>query len=139
MPPVVCTGFDITHALQRYLEVGHNIDVVQPFNEAWDSSADTEESPDDYLSDSNRVLLELDRETAFLESLQEHFSRIRDAAPAEDRTVLEIPYSFEKRLPDNWHTRLFVPTGAYPRAQYKAAAVKPPFERDLKAIESFVE
>lgn len=47
--------------------------------------------------------------------------------------------AFEKRLPDNWHTRLFVPTGAYPRAQYKAAAVKPPFERDLKVIESFIE
>ncbi|RDX42992.1 hypothetical protein OH76DRAFT_1488189 [Lentinus brumalis] len=85
MPPLVCTGFDITHALQRYLEVGHNIDVVQAFNEAWES-ADTEESPDDSISDSNRVLYELDRETAFLESLQEHFSRIRCNGHAATRT-----------------------------------------------------
>ncbi|TFK86146.1 hypothetical protein K466DRAFT_587497 [Polyporus arcularius HHB13444] len=81
----------------------------------------------------------LDRETALVESLQEHFERIVENAPAEDKEVLEIPYSYDKRLPDNWHTFLIVPTGAYAVAQYKARAVKTPSENDVKAIESFIE
>ncbi len=90
MPPaVVCTGFDITHALRRYLEVGHNIDVVQLLNEAL---AGTEEDPKDYVSATDAVMHALDRETALVESLQEHFERIIENAPAEDKEVLEIPY-----------------------------------------------
>lgn len=89
VPAVVCTGFDITPALQHYFQVGHKIDVVQLLNEAL---AGEEDDMDLYDNDTDRNLYALDRETALVLSLQEHLRRIREDAPAEDREVLEIPY-----------------------------------------------
>ncbi|KAI0699522.1 hypothetical protein C8T65DRAFT_792764 [Cerioporus squamosus] len=117
-------------------ELGHNIDVVRLSNEAF---AVDEESTHESDSEIDKILHELDRETAMVLSLQRHFRRIREDAPADDIEVLEIPYSFERRLPDNWHTRLFIPTGAYTREQCKSGALKTPPEEDVEVIESFIE
>ncbi|RDX50740.1 hypothetical protein OH76DRAFT_1348274 [Lentinus brumalis] len=136
VPAVVCTGFDITPALQHYFQVGHKIDVVQLLNEAL---AGEEDDLDLYDNDADKNLYALDRETALVLSLQEHLRRVREDAPVEDREVLEIPYSYEKRFPDNYHTRLFVPTGAYARELDKSGALATPPEEDVKAIKSFIE
>ncbi len=47
--------------------------------------------------------------------------------------------AYEKRFPDNYHTRLFVPTGAYARELDKSGALATPPEADVKAIKSFIE
>ena len=85
MRPVVCTGFDITDALRKYLEDGYN-KVLRPVSE---SDPGIDEVPDDF----DPELAELtDRASAVVAS-REHFCRVRKNAPAGDRKLLEIPYS----------------------------------------------
>ncbi|KAI0697205.1 hypothetical protein C8T65DRAFT_662530 [Cerioporus squamosus] len=129
VPPVLCTGFDITDALRRYLEDGHGIDLA--FS---DSSSDEEDLV-------NQEVAKLDREGILVNSYRQYFGGIRRTAPAEDRKLLEIPYTFDKRYPGDprWHTRLYIPTGAYPRESYTSGALATPPERDLEVIKKFME
>lgn len=87
VPPVLCTGFDITEALWRYLEVGHDIPLVVA-----DPPADEEDRIDE-------VIAALDRETILMMSFRQHFGLIRRTAPAEDRKLLEIPYGEPSKWP----------------------------------------
>ena len=155
MRPVVCTGFDITDALRKYLEDGHNIDPQPVYVSLPDIDPDSDESGDDpELSE------QMTRRT-FVYSCRAHFCRLRMNAPAEDRKLLEIPYcesfvpsrfdaqvlrlthptAFDKRFPPDhsWHPRLFVPTGAYTLEQYRSGALASSQEEDVKAMQSFIE
>ncbi|RDX45937.1 hypothetical protein OH76DRAFT_916430 [Lentinus brumalis] len=131
VPPVLCTGFDITEALWRYLEVGHDIPLVVA-----DPPADEEDRIDE-------VIAALDRETILMMSFRQHFGLIRRTAPAEDRKLLEIPYVFQKQLryPEDskWYTRLFIPTGAYSGECYTSGALATPPQHDLRIIRSWIE
>ena len=82
----MCTGFDITDALRKYLEDGHNIDPQPVYVSLPDIDPDSDESGDDpELSE------QMTRRT-FVYSCRAHFCRLRMNAPAEDRKLLEIPY-----------------------------------------------
>ncbi|KAI0711000.1 hypothetical protein C8Q76DRAFT_566472, partial [Earliella scabrosa] len=137
---IVCTGFDVTEALRNYLTIGHNIDVDKDHRAPLVPPDELLNEPD---SKYDPRLAELERETSILEDCQRYFRKIRAGPPAEDRKVLEIPYSYERRpsLKDDWHTRLVIPTGAYPREQYKSAsgALKTAPEEDVRAIQAFIE
>ena len=87
MRPVVCTGFDITDALRKYLESGHNIDLKPVFISI--PGIDELEEPEEFLDDPE--LLEATERAAFVGSLRRHFCRLRKNASAEDRKLLEIP------------------------------------------------
>ncbi|KAI0697208.1 hypothetical protein C8T65DRAFT_755562 [Cerioporus squamosus] len=128
VPPVLCTGFDITDALRRYLEDGHGIDLAFP-----DSSSDEEDLV-------NQEVAKLDREGILVDSYRQYFGGIRRTAPAEDRKLLEIPYSESQAAAwFLWHMRLYIPTGAYPRESYMSGVLATPPECDLEVIKKFIE
>ena len=81
----MCTGFDITDVLQKYLEDGHNI-TLRPVSE---SDPGIDEVPDDF----DPELAELTDRASAVVACREHFCRVRKNAPAGDRKLLEIPYS----------------------------------------------
>ena len=87
MRPVVFSGFDVTDALWKYLEVGHNIDPrpVYKFIPGFEDCLDE--------GDDDPELAEMTRRTEFAQSCVDHFRRVRRTAPAEDRKLLEIPFS----------------------------------------------
>ena len=162
MRPVVCTGFDITDPLQKYLEVGHNIDLT-PVSRSDPEIEEAEAEDDD--EDAQAVSPEfaaLTDKVAFVGSCRTHFCRLRKGAPEEDRKLLEIPYcessvpprsvirvwilgltrptDLDKQFPEtSWQRRLFIPTGAHTRDRYISGALNTPSEQDLKAIQSFIE
>ena len=162
MRPVVCTGFDITDALQKYLEVGHNIDLT-PVSRSDPEIEEAEAQDDD--EDAQAVSPEfaaLTDRVAFVGSCRTHFCRLRKRAPAEDRKLLEIPYckfavsshsvirvwilgltrplDLDKQFPKtSWKRRLFIPTGAHTRDRYISGALNAPSKEDLKVIQSFIE
>ena len=85
--PVVLSGFDVTDALWKYLEVGHNIDPrpVYKFIPGFEGRLDEE--------DDDPELAEMTRRVEFAQSCVDHFRRVRRNAPTEDRKLLEIPFS----------------------------------------------
>ena len=87
MRPVVFSGFDVTDALWKYLEVGHNIDPrpVYKFIPGFEDCLDE--------GDDDPELAEMTRRAQYAQSCVDHFRRVRRTAPTEDRKLLEIPFS----------------------------------------------
>ena len=88
MRHVVFSGFDVTDALWNYLDVGHNIDPrpVYKFN-----IPGFEDCLDE--GDDDPELAEMTRRAQYAQSCVDHFRCVRRTAPAEDRKLLEIPFS----------------------------------------------
>ena len=84
MRPVVLSGFDVTDALWKYLEVGHNIDPrpVYKFIPGFEGRLDEE--------DDDPELAEMSDRADFVQSCVDHFCRIRRKASTEDRKLLEM-------------------------------------------------
>lgn len=89
MPRIICTGYEITDALRKYLEVGHGVD--------FDKDLATDSEDDDELDEINSNVdpqkLAMQREAEIVMSYQGYFRSIRNSAPPEIRKTLEIPYS----------------------------------------------
>ncbi|TBU31444.1 hypothetical protein BD311DRAFT_863385 [Dichomitus squalens] len=136
MPPIVCTGYELTDALRRYLEVGHGVDFDEEIATAIEED---KELRGDAYDEADEVALAPQRAMGVVWSCQQHFSRVREGAPAEDRKVLEIPYSYGKWAEDHRKVYLFVPTGAYFNEDGTSGVLKTPREKDLKAIQAFID
>ena len=96
-PRIVCTGYELTEPLRRYLEVGHGMD---PSGDLFISLGDDDHDEEDYDDDGDygedgkmdEKGLAAQREAELVSSCQICFSLVRQVAPAEVRKALEIPY-----------------------------------------------
>ncbi|KAF9808698.1 hypothetical protein IEO21_07785 [Rhodonia placenta] len=135
MPRIICTGYEITDALRKYLEVGHGVD--------FDKDLATDSEDDDELDEINSNVdpqkLAMQREAEIVMSYQGYFRSIRNSAPPEIRKTLEIPYSYNKYVEHGHRVYMFMPTGAYTLEHYRSGALKSPPEEDRKVIQSFIE
>ncbi|TBU42343.1 hypothetical protein BD309DRAFT_1036940 [Dichomitus squalens] len=145
-PSILCTGYELTDALRRYLEVGHGRNYAEELSIAIAEDATLGEID----RDVDPQVLASDREVSFVMSYQQDFSIVRRAAPAEIRMALEIPHS--EYLPSSFlqhistpscaqcmttekpapgpNVFLFISTGAYTREQYDSGALSSPSEAD---------
>ncbi|KZT20840.1 hypothetical protein NEOLEDRAFT_1074704 [Neolentinus lepideus HHB14362 ss-1] len=137
MPRVICTGYEITNALQKYLEVGHGVDFDKVLSVFLEDDCDLDE--DDSDSDVDEKALAIQREAAVVMTYRDYFRNIRRSAPAEVRKALEIPYTFDKWDGHGLRVYMFIPTGAYTREYYKSGALRSPPEEDLKVIQTFID
>ncbi|TBU31441.1 hypothetical protein BD311DRAFT_689048 [Dichomitus squalens] len=136
MPPIVCTGYELTDALRRYLEVGHGVDFDKV--KAVTIEQDKELCGDEY-NEADEEALAPEREAVVVDSFQKYFSRVRRGAPAEVRKALEIPYSYSKWIDGAPKIYMFVPTGAYIREGRTSGVLKTPRDEDLKVIQAFID
>ncbi|EJF64668.1 hypothetical protein DICSQDRAFT_14731, partial [Dichomitus squalens LYAD-421 SS1] len=132
----LCTGYELTDALRRYLEVGHGRNHAEELSNAIAEDA----TLGGIDCDVYPQVLASDREVSFVMSYQQDFSIVRRAAPAEIRKALEIPHMYDNGQPaPGPNDFLFIPTGAYTREQYDSGALSFPSEADRKAIQSFID
>ncbi|KZT20839.1 hypothetical protein NEOLEDRAFT_1140154 [Neolentinus lepideus HHB14362 ss-1] len=135
MPRIICTGYEITGSLRKYLEVGHGVD----FDKVLSTFLEEDCYPDEDDSDVDEKDLAMQREAAVIMTYRDYFRDIRLSAPAEVRKALEIPYTFDKCAEHGLRVYMFIPTGAYTREYYKSGALRSPPEEDLKVIQTFID
>ena len=100
MPRIVCTGYEVTGALRRYLEVGlglnigGNLFINVDDDDDDDEDDDDDDEDEDYKEDRrmDEKALAAQREAQTVRSCQKYFSVVRRKAPPEAIKVLEIPY-----------------------------------------------
>ncbi|KZT20837.1 hypothetical protein NEOLEDRAFT_1244919 [Neolentinus lepideus HHB14362 ss-1] len=130
MPGFICTGFEITNALRKYLEVGHGVDFDRELAIAMEE--DSELCEIDRNVDQEE--LAMDREAALIMTYPDYFRDVRNRAPAEVRKALELPYSFDKWDGHGLRVHMIIPTGTYTREYWKSGALQSPPDEDLKVI-----
>ncbi|TBU31443.1 hypothetical protein BD311DRAFT_804632 [Dichomitus squalens] len=121
-PRIVCTGYEFTDVLRKYLEVGHGVNFAKQLaraieQDARPSGVDLEDDEEDLVDEED---LALQRETATIMTYRTHFSRVRRRAPPEVRKTLEIPYMYTKWVKRGSGLRTLPP------------------EADVKAIQDFI-
>ena len=94
MPRIVCTGYELTDALRKYMKVGHGIDIDQEVSISSEDNADADDD-EEYKSDNDddEEALAAQREAWNVRMYQQYFGQVRGEAPVEVRKSLEIPYS----------------------------------------------
>ncbi|EED84747.1 predicted protein [Postia placenta Mad-698-R] len=120
MPRIICTGYEITDALRKYLEVGHGVDFDKDL--ATDSEDDDE--VDEINSNVDPQKLAMQREAEIVMSYQGYF-----------RSIL----SYNKYVEHGRRVYMFMPTGAYTLEHYRSGALASPPEEDRKVIQSFID
>ncbi|TBU31442.1 hypothetical protein BD311DRAFT_689054 [Dichomitus squalens] len=134
--PLVCTGYELTDALRKYLEIGHDVDYQRELSVAIEQ--DRELWGDQY-NDADEETLAPQRAAEMVTRYRDHFRSVRVRAPAGVRKALEIPYMYFTKDKGAAGIHLFIPTGAYALEQYKSGALRTPPEADLEAIQAFMD
>ncbi|TBU45157.1 hypothetical protein BD309DRAFT_1018048 [Dichomitus squalens] len=132
--PIVCTGYELTDALRRYLEVGHGVDFDRV--KAVTIEQDKELCGDEY-NEADEEALAPEREAVVVDSFQKYFSWVRRGRASGGQKGTRDP--IHKWIDGAPKIYMFVPTGAYIRDGRTSGVLKTPRDEDLKVIQAFID